>query len=293
MNIVGMMAARNSEWILGASARAALGYCDKLVIMDHASTDKTPSLIREIQDERGGDRVHSFRVDDPVWREMEQRNAMLEAAKTLHPTHLILIDDDEILTANLRPYIFDRCREMKPGDTLEVPWLCMWQGIDRYRADASHWSQAYVSFGVAYHPEMHFRPADDGYQHHSRRPRGAYKALIQFPPPGYPKSSGGLMHFQFASDRRLRAKQALYKMNEVIHFGYRMSKDEINRMYDGTTLDVPKNLEPVPADWWDQIRELRKHIDVDATPWQEMECKHLWEKHGAGMFAGLNLYGVL
>ena len=41
MKLICLMPARNEDWIIGLSARAALMWCDELIVMDHASTDRT------------------------------------------------------------------------------------------------------------------------------------------------------------------------------------------------------------------------------------------------------------
>ena len=103
------------------------------------------------------------------------------------------------------------------------------------------------------------------------------------------QGGGGLLHLQFASSARLRAKQALYKMQEVLRWPGRQTPDQIDRMYDGTTLDVPRHTSPIPEAWWAGVA--RAHIDVGAEPWQSAEVRRLWAEHGPERFAGLDLYG--
>jgi glycosyltransferase involved in cell wall biosynthesis len=51
MKIVTIMPVRNEAWCLGLTARAALMWCDELVILDHASTDRTAEIASEIAGE--------------------------------------------------------------------------------------------------------------------------------------------------------------------------------------------------------------------------------------------------
>ena len=59
MKIIGLMAARNEQWCLGLSARAALMWLDELVILDHASTGRKHAISprRFVMREQSG-RVH-------------------------------------------------------------------------------------------------------------------------------------------------------------------------------------------------------------------------------------------
>src|SRR5262245_25337749 len=100
VKIVGMMAVRNEDWVLGFSARVALMWCDALVIFDHASTDRTPQIITDLEKDHPG-RVHRHREDSLKWDEMAHRQTMLEMARATGATHMAIIDADEIVTGNI------------------------------------------------------------------------------------------------------------------------------------------------------------------------------------------------
>ena len=36
-----------------------------------------------------------------------------------------------------------------------------------------------------------------------------------------------------------------------------------------------------------------KHLDLDAVPWQESECRRMMAQHGVERFRGLDLFGVV
>ena len=80
MRLIGIMVVRNEEWILAFSARVALGWCDRLAIVDHCSIDKTPAIIRELGEEFPG-RVSSLRMDEGSWDEMTTRQEALKLAR--------------------------------------------------------------------------------------------------------------------------------------------------------------------------------------------------------------------
>ena len=80
MLLVGIMPCRNEDWISGLSARAALMWVDKLVLLDHASGDGTRAIMDGLVKEYPG-RV-SLLVDfNPNWDEMNQRESLLERAR--------------------------------------------------------------------------------------------------------------------------------------------------------------------------------------------------------------------
>ena len=162
MRLIGLMLARNSEWVINASARAALAWCDALVILDHSSTDDTLGIAQRMRDSWGSERVVVLHETSPEWREMDHRQRTLDAARELGATHVANVDDDEILTGNLLGSISDRAAAIAPGEALQLPWISVWDGLDRYRDDDSHWSRSQVHVVFALTPQTRYRAAGDG-----------------------------------------------------------------------------------------------------------------------------------
>jgi len=99
VKIIGLMLARNEQWVIGSSAKAALRWVDKLVVLDHASADGTRTKLIELAQCNPG-RVHILSRDDSQWLEMDHRQATLVEGRRHGGTHFAIIDADEILTAN-------------------------------------------------------------------------------------------------------------------------------------------------------------------------------------------------
>ena len=51
MKLVGMMACRNDSWVIGLSLRVALMWCDEVVVLLHACTDRSEDIVREVNKE--------------------------------------------------------------------------------------------------------------------------------------------------------------------------------------------------------------------------------------------------
>ena len=118
MKLVALMPVRNEEWILRLSAAVALSWCDHIVFLDHASDDETGSILLSLAAARPG-QVTILLDPDPTWKEMEHRQALLDAGREVGGTHFALVDADEIITANLRPHIreIDDPRRRNPTHT--------------------------------------------------------------------------------------------------------------------------------------------------------------------------------
>lgn len=330
MKLCCLMPVRNEAWILGLSARAVLEWVDHLVVLDHASTDPTPAILWELA-ELYPDRITVLNEDDPQWNEMAHRQRLLEECRRQKATHIIYVDADEVLTANLLPRIRGMVECTPPGVIMQLPWLGMRGSIHLYHIEGP-WACQDASIAFVDDPRWHWA-ARDGYDFHQRHPMGlpfkAWKPLA--------RGDGGLMHLQFVGDHRLRAKQALYKMLEVTRWPGREPLDVIDKRYSlavhgapkqdmipglvghfgierareiiraareanphlklaGDVIgrpDEPEQLGHAPAEWWAAYTNLMQYLHVDDPAWQAGECQRLWQIHGPAKFAGLDLFGVI
>ena len=292
MKLIATMPCRNEDWCLGLTLRAALMACDEVIVLDHASTDQTPNIIREIINENPG-RVFWTYEQDPVWNECQHRQRMLNEARRHGATHIALIDADEILTTNMIEDDAWRFRDIVMGFTgpsiLQLPWICLARSIDRRYTEGT-WGKNFVSCGFGDDPRAHWT-APGGYDFHHRHPMGVPPSFVR---PMQPHE-GGLMHLQFLSERRLKAKQALYKGTEVLRWPGRERLEVVNARYNPAVYESLPETQPtaeVPASWWRAYEPLMHHLRIDAEPWQEAEVRRLVREYGRERFAGLDLFGV-
>jgi glycosyltransferase involved in cell wall biosynthesis len=287
------MCVRNEAWILGLSLRAVLQWADAVVVLDHASTDETPASIEAVAGEYPGRVIRLYEPGD-VWEEMRHRHRMLEAAREAGATHIGIVDADEVLTGNLVPEIRRLFDATGPGAVLQLPWICLRGSILAAHTEGV-WANQQASIGFQDSPELHWA-ARAGYDFHHREPMGARLDPYK-PVPGI--EYGGLMHLQFASRRRLRAKQALYKITEVLRWPGREPVEVVDQRYNlavygaATKQESCGKLEAVPNFFWEGYENLIQHIDVDAKPWQENAVYQAIKDHGRDRFAGLDLFGLV
>lgn len=298
MKLVALMPARNEAWCLGLTARAALMWCDALILLDHASTDATPDIITEVFAEHPG-RVYRFRWDGTTWDEMRHRQYMLDEARAMArgagASHIAIVDADEILTGNLINIHtgLNRTRPL-PDGILQLPGYNLRGGLHQYHATGL-WANRWFSTAFRDDPALRWQ----GDRFHHREPTG--KTLQPYRP--IAQGQGGVMHLWGVSERRLRAKHALYKLTERLRWPDKPVA-EIDRMYSWwrSPCDVgPKEprwtYAPVPDAWWQPYAHLMRYLDLDAEPWQEDECRRLveqeqWKPPQTNRFAGLDLFGV-
>lgn len=303
------MAARNEDWCLGLTARAALMWLDELVILDHASTDGTRGICDELRAEFGT-RLHKITESDPVWEEMRHRQRMLDIARQNGATHICYIDADEILTGDLLQPVPGQTAQrirglfhiLPPNSIMQIPWLALRGSIGQVHIRGPWADGQIASFGFIDDPRLGWSSAGrGGYDFHHRQPMG--KPLVPWTPLASQGLRSGLMHLQFVSGRRLRAKQALYKLTEVLRWPGREPVERVDWCYNLAvygqykTPTAPLGADPTltqapMGNWWDAYLPLMKHFKPHALPWQEAECLRLIEEHGIKRFEGLDLFGI-
>jgi hypothetical protein len=291
MKIIGTMPVRNEHWILGWSARAIMQVVDHLVILDHCSTDGSRGIEHEIITEFPG-RVTVLLDDNPVWFEMAHRQRMLDYARQLGATHIIMVDADEVLTANLISTIRATIEKLPKRLVLNLPWIALARGVDKFYASGV-WSERFVSAGFVDLPEWHWKAqGEEKYDYHHRHPMG----LPYAPWEPVTQYEGGLLHFQFVNERRLRAKQAAYQVDEVLRWPGRQRPEEIARLYGRAVYEsdpAVARTAPVKPEWLAGYEGLmERYFHPEAEPWQEAVVRRAIATHGRGRFKALDLFGV-
>lgn len=277
MKLVGCMAVRNEDWILNLSARVALEWCDELVILLHECVDGSAGIAADVSREHPG-RVLVTEVTGD-WQEMQHRQKMLEHARSLGASHIAIIDADEVMTANLVGNARSAALSLKEGQILQMPLFNLRNGTSEYHSDGV-WSNRTVSVAFHDHPRLSW----SGDQFHAREPQGA-------PLSGIVSSdrNGGILHFWGASEARLIAKHALYKMTETLRWPEK-PRYQIDDLYNLAFFGRGETA-PVPKAWMAGYEPLSS-VDIDHEPWQAKECARLLGIYGADRFDGLDLFGV-
>jgi hypothetical protein len=294
MKLVGCMPIRNEDWVLGLSLRVALLWCDEVVVLLHACTDRSAMIAREVSVESGS-RVRLLFYGGE-WNEMEHRQLMLETARKRGATHLSIIDADEVLTGNLirseDPERHSPIRytvESAEYLILELPGYNLHNGIDQYHSNGV-WGNRWFSTAFQDAPDLGW--SGDRFHHRAPGPRELkpYRPIQQ--------GQGGIMHLWGASERRLIAKHRAYRITETLRWPDKPHA-EIERMYSWATDGEAGNAAigtpatwtyvPVPESWLAPYSHLMKYLDLDSEPWQEQWCEEQIALHGRERFSGLRV----
>ena len=281
MKIVGLMLVRNGEWCLGLSLRVALQWCDSVVVLDHASTDRTWEILGDVTRE-GGAISYSYEPD-PIWREMDYRQRLLNLGRERGATHFAMIDADEAITANAVASMRERVERLRPGQVGYVQTISCWRNPWSHRKD---WGKRPISVAFADAPGLAWKPDDAGYQHHHREPYGSSQPYVDLG-----VEDGGCFHLQWVNWRRLIWKQRLYIVKERLLYPSITTK-QINARYHHSTSEAGLVVEDVPASWWAYDGGLTRHLDLFSRGWQEDETRRVAKLLGKDGLKDLNFWGL-
>lgn len=282
MKLVAIMPTRNSDWVLGLSLRALLMWVDEVVIGLHACTDGTRDIAEQVVAETKRVRIQ-VQPDTGHWAEMANRQALLEVARKRGATHIVTVDDDEVLTGDLLPEIRSIVEEMTPGRILTLRWLCM-PTLGTYFTTGIWGDGNFVSVCFPDLPHLHWK-ARDGYDFHHRHPMGQQFAPLRR------GVSGGLMHLQFTDRRRLCAKQMLYCLTEKLRWPEREPIQNMVRRYSQAINTGGERTAAVNPEWWQPYGALLPDLHLGAEPWQLEACKRIL-RDNPGIGDGLNDFGL-
>jgi len=291
MKVVSLMPVRNEAWVLGFSARVALMWCDEIVFASHWPEDRSHEIMNELFHEHPG-RVTIREDRSQQWKEMEQRQMLLNCARERGATHIAIVDADEVLCGGTNPYARNGDLAV-PGEILQLPGYNLRGSLNRYHSNGI-WANRWFSVAFSDDKRLHW----GGDKFHQREPRG----MKLEPHRPIAQGEGGVLHLWGVSERRLIAKHALYKVTERLRFPEK-AVTEIDRMYNLAIKGEPKQptwgtpatwtYAEVPDAWLAPYARLMQYLDIDANPWQEEETRRLVREHGREAFNGLDLFGVV
>jgi len=283
IKIVGLVPGRNEASFLYQHLKALSMYVDAIVYLDDASDDNSVQLVESIAAECKVEKI--IKKDRWIRDEPGDRNRMLWAGREIGGTHFVVLDADEMFTANcldnnaLRNAII----ALEPGDQICMIWIQLWRGLNQYRFDDSVWTWNY----------KHFIFCDDGacsyasdFLHTSRTPRDL-KGNVKFMR-GY---DYGVLHFQFVNWRNLLVKQAWYRCLEHIRNPTKSIKD-INELYAPSKDESNLRTAQSPVSWFANYAFFDPSIYQKPEGWKEREVLSWFTEHGKNFFEQLDIWDI-
>jgi hypothetical protein len=283
--IVGLVPARNEARLLRTSLPALARLVDAIVYLDDASDDGSVDVVRELAPRARVERL----IAKQRWSRDEpgDRNRLLETGRSIGGTHFVVLDADEMVTANLLgPHgLREAILSLAPGQQLRMAWLQLWRSLRVFRHDASVWTHNYKPFVFADAPGAAYRSE---FIHTERAPEGLHGRVYTLPGPEH----GGVMHFQFVNWDALRLKQAWYRCLERVRHPER-SDEAINIRYAPATDERDIGLRPVPKEWFAGYADLDVEVFTHPDRWREEQIRQWVTEFGPETFDGLDIWDAI
>jgi glycosyltransferase involved in cell wall biosynthesis len=281
--LVAIMPVHNEEWILDKTLHVLSAVCDRIVVGDQCSTDRTAEICKRFEKVE----YHLHTSEEIPER---RRNLLLDAARTSDvPRVFLVLDADEILAGTaLSPEFRATCESLRQGEALELPWIILWRDPSLYRDDRTIWSDRWLPCIFRDDGKIHY----EGRWHENRVPRLPEFVLRRH-------GEVPLLHYAFVQWRRSMAKHALYRIREVldpvqttegrravigINAGYAVGKDE-----RGMRRSRVQNAWIAP--WRERGLDLAT-LPEDGLSWFDVDVLRAFAQHGTARFADLDIWDI-
>lgn len=281
--IVGLVPGRNEAPFLYQHLKALSFYVDAIVYLDDASDDNSIEVVKSIAAECKVERI--IKKDKWIRDEPGDRNRMLQEGRAIGGTHFVVVDADEMFTANcldndfLRNFILT----LKPGEKACMVWIQLWRSINEYRFDDSVWTWNYKDCIFCDDGQCSY---SSGFLHTSRSPH-MENGTVTFIK-GY---EYGLLHFQFVNWRNLLIKQGWYRCLEHIRNPSKSIAD-INALYAPSKDESNLRTAQSPKSWFANYIFFDPSLYQRAEGWREKEVLNWFAQYGKSFFADLDIWDI-
>ncbi|MFC1845761.1 glycosyltransferase, partial [Candidatus Dependentiae bacterium] len=239
--IVGLLPVHNEESIVKMCLRAMSMYTDAIVVLDDASQDNTLAIVESLAEECNIERI----IAKTEWHRDEpgDRNKLLLAGREIGGTHFIVLDADEIFTANcaINDFLRSEILALQPGETLRLHWIQLWKSLRQFKTDADGKGNSktfiFCDDGTSWY--------ESAFIHTSRIPSGLTQKEILLPASKY-----GVLHFKTVSWPHVQLCQAWYKCLEQIKNPEKPA-EEINQKYADLTDESDQRLFNTKSEWYE------------------------------------------
>ncbi|MEX0940425.1 MAG: glycosyltransferase family 2 protein [Candidatus Babeliales bacterium] len=284
--IIGLVQVRNEENIIEQYLRALSCYTDAIVVLDDASSDDSLFIVCSLAEQLNIEKILTQKQSTrESGNESDNSQLLLKAGRQIGGTHFIVIDADEIFTANCMKnnYLRNQILSLQTGEKIEMVWIQLWRDIYHYRCDDSCWSWLYKS--IIFCDDKHCS-YEKNWLHASRIPQNLNGKTYRIP--GY---QYGFMHFQFVNWKNLLIKQAWYRCLERIREPDKSSL-EINKRYAPSKDEKALKTLSAPKEWFEGYEFLDFSVFNKPVLWRKEQVLNWFIQYGKKYFKELDIWDI-
>lgn len=280
--IIGLVPARNESRVIKQCLECLSRFTDGIVYLDDCSTDNSVKLVQGIA------RKHNIKIlRKKTWHRDEpgDRNLLLENGRKMGGTHFIVVDADEVFTANMADGDFLRTKilELEPGDQMAINWVQLWRTHKQYRFDNSIWTYCYKNVIFCDDQKCGYR---SDFIHTARVPAGLNGKVVTIE--GYERA---LMHFQFVYWRNLLVKQSWYRCLERTRMPSKLVH-AINTRYALSKNEEGLGTKPSPRKWFSGYKTFDPGAYAQPNTWYEEHVLEMFDQYSLSYFENLDIWDV-
>ena len=277
--IIGLVAVRNEELLIEQCLRGLALYTDSIIVLDDASEDRTVEIIRDLAQECTITKI--LRKTKWYRTESDDRNVLLHEGRNQGGTHFIVIDADELFTANCTKDTMLRTKilELEPGDSLYLHWIRLWKNVHHFKTANIELKQvAFCDNGTATYPPR--------YLHSYRVPADLNGKQLDL---GH-YSTHGLLHFQAVNWRNMLIRQAWYQCLERISRP-QIDPQKIVTFYRQALDEDDLVLAHCPPEWF-AYDFFDESVYYQPDSWREQHIEMWMHKYGTEFFKDLAIWDI-
>jgi len=295
--IVGLIGARNEENIIKQCLQALALYTDAIVFLDDASQDSTLDIVRSLKDEYNIATI----ITKKKWVRDEpgDRNKLLQAGRALGGTHFVIVDADEMFSANLthNNCLRNTILQLEPGGCIMLDLADLWNGTTHYLSDTRKIVSIFCDDGTCSYSSryIHTPRVPNNLAGMKKVKKISRKGNFNYE--GYLSdhlvrltSKYALLHFNYANLKNAYIRKAWYKCLEHINEP-RLATAILNQRY---ALPKQKNdtLSQCPQEWFDGYPFFDAIAYQQPEVWKVKQIAGWLQHHGHDYFANLDIWDI-
>lgn len=279
--IVGYMTVRNEATIIEQSVRCFFNFIDELVILDDASTDETLAILQRLVLEFPIQIICNTTSSRLTGRESDNHKKLLAAARQTGGAHFVCLDADEVFTSNclINDYLRQEILKLKPGESIELPWITLWSTTYTYRVDHEYGGLTCTAIFC----DTKGAQFNDVSLHNPRIPKLPGK-VYKLP------TNYGILHYSFCSQENHAIKRAWYRCLELVR-GWDSVKS-INRRYHLNWKAPHIAVAQIPAEWVSSYANFDPSCYELPVPWRKDQVLSWFKEYGKAFFKDLDIWEV-
>ena len=129
--VIAGITTKNEDWIIEKTLRSLNQYCEKIVVYDDGSTDKTEEICRSF--DKVIWRVRDYNPDPLKREEGLHRLKLVQLLKEFDPDYALLLDADEIPTPSIVSFINNADENV---GLWRSAMINLWEDETKYRVDS-------------------------------------------------------------------------------------------------------------------------------------------------------------